>query len=86
MGRRSQSSSSSSRAWRHLSPWYYLKRPTRLALLIVGFVAATFASWNRLSLVRDYEVRMMPAPNPIRALPVGIWLVPVLAQLAREPA
>ncbi|RLN03036.1 mannosyl-oligosaccharide 1,2-alpha-mannosidase MNS1-like [Panicum miliaceum] len=78
MGRRSQSSSSS-RAWRHLSPWYYLKRPARLAVLVVGFVAAAFAAWDRLSLVRDYEVRMMPAPNPIGALPAGIWLVPVLA-------
>jgi mannosyl-oligosaccharide alpha-1,2-mannosidase len=76
MGRRSHSSSSL--GWRHLSPWYYLNRPAHLALLVVGFVAATFASWDRLSIVRDYEVRMIPVPNQIRALPAGFWLVPVL--------
>ncbi|CAO2189197.1 unnamed protein product [Urochloa humidicola] len=58
MGRRPHSSSSSSRGWRHLSPWYYFKRPARLALLVVGFVAATFAAWDRLSLVRDYEAEI----------------------------
>ncbi|CAO2201090.1 unnamed protein product [Urochloa humidicola] len=56
MGRRPHSSSS--RGWRHLSPWYYFKRPARLALLVVGFVAATFAAWDRLSLVRDYEAEI----------------------------
>ncbi|KAK8448543.1 hypothetical protein SEVIR_7G048350v4 [Setaria viridis] len=52
----STTSHSSSPGWRHLSPWYYLKRPARLALLVVGFVATTFAAWDRLSLVRDYEL------------------------------
>jgi hypothetical protein len=27
-------------------------------LLVLGFVAATLAAWDRLSLVRDYEVSM----------------------------
>jgi hypothetical protein len=33
-----------------------LKRPARLAHLFLGFGAATFATWDRLSLFRDYEV------------------------------
>ncbi|KAL5223159.1 hypothetical protein ABZP36_027872 [Zizania latifolia] len=56
---RRTSSSSSSRAWRQLSPsYFYLKRPARLALLFLGFVSATFAAWDRLSLVRDYEINV----------------------------
>ncbi|KAM0906663.1 hypothetical protein ACQ4PT_016629 [Festuca glaucescens] len=54
MARRS-SSSSSSGAWRYLNPAYYLKRPKRLALLFFVFVAATFAFWDRQSLVSEYE-------------------------------
>ncbi|CAN6276854.1 unnamed protein product [Urochloa humidicola] len=50
-----RSSSSSSGAWRYLNPAYYLKRPKRLALLFFVFVAATFAFWDRQSLVREYE-------------------------------
>jgi hypothetical protein len=56
MARRS-SSSSSSGALRYLNPAYYLKRPKRLALLFFVFVAATFAFWDRQSLVSEYEVR-----------------------------
>src|SRR4051812_12549614 len=56
MARRS-SSSSSSGAWRYLNPAYYLKRPKRLALLFFVFVAATFAFWDRQSLVSEHEVR-----------------------------
>lgn len=52
-----RSSSSSSGAWRYLNPAYYLKRPKRLALLFFVFVAATFAFWDRQSLVSEYEVR-----------------------------
>ncbi|CAO2206226.1 unnamed protein product [Urochloa humidicola] len=68
MGRRSHSSSSSSRGWRHLSPGYYLKRPARLALLVVGFVAATFAAWDRLSLVRDYEAEISRLDEEVNRL------------------
>ncbi|AQK45948.1 Mannosyl-oligosaccharide 12-alpha-mannosidase MNS1 [Zea mays] len=50
-----RSSSSSSGAWRYLNPAYYLKRPKRLALLFFIFVAATFAFWDRQSLVSEYE-------------------------------
>ncbi|KAJ3693456.1 hypothetical protein LUZ60_008936 [Juncus effusus] len=52
------SSSSSSGPWRYLNPAYYLKRPKRLALLFVVFVFATFAFWDRQSLVSEYESEM----------------------------
>ncbi|OAY85760.1 Mannosyl-oligosaccharide 1,2-alpha-mannosidase MNS1 [Ananas comosus] len=54
---RSRSSSSSAR-WRYLHPSYYLKRPARLALLFVAFVFATFAVWDRQTLVREHEVEV----------------------------
>jgi hypothetical protein len=58
--------SSSSGAWRYLNPAYYLKRPKRLALLFFVFVAATFAFWDRQSLVSEYEVRLLsPAGFPV---------------------
>ena len=61
-----RSSSSSSGAWRYLNPAYYLKRPKRLALLFFVFVAATFAFWDRQSLVSEYEVRpSRPAGAPL---------------------
>ncbi|CAL9079225.1 unnamed protein product [Musa textilis] len=52
MARRSSSSS----RWRYLHPAYYLKRPKRLAFLFIVFVVATFAVWDRQSLVREHEV------------------------------
>lgn len=67
MARRS-SSSSSSGAWRYLNPAYYLKRPKRLALLFFVFVAATFAFWDRQSLVSEHEVRsprLAPENSPL---------------------
>ncbi|KAK9097479.1 hypothetical protein Sjap_022976 [Stephania japonica] len=50
-----RSSRSSSHRWRYVSPSYYLKRPKRLALLFIGFVAVTFLVWDRQTLTRDYE-------------------------------
>lgn len=72
-----RSSSSSSGAWRYLNPAYYLKRPKRLALLFFVFVAATFAFWDRQSLVSEYEVRPLSprwsSPDPgWRSLVTGI--------------
>jgi hypothetical protein len=69
-----RSSSSSSGAWRYLNPAYYLKRPKRLALLFFVFVAATFAFWDRQSLVSEYEVRP-PAPLELPLIRVGRGLV-----------
>ncbi|KAM0916930.1 hypothetical protein ACQ4PT_009926 [Festuca glaucescens] len=67
MARRS-SSSSSSGAWRYLNPAYYLKRPKRLALLFFVFVAATFAFWDRQSLVSEYESEISRLENEINQL------------------
>ncbi|KAL6843213.1 hypothetical protein ACP4OV_026926 [Aristida adscensionis] len=67
MGRRPRSSAPS-RVWRHLSPSYYLRRPARLALLFLGFVSATFATWDRLSLVRDYETEISQLDEEVNRL------------------
>ncbi|KAL6843748.1 hypothetical protein ACP4OV_026319 [Aristida adscensionis] len=67
MARRS-SSSSSSGALRYLNPAYYLKRPKRLALLFFVFVAATFAFWDRQSLVREYESEISRLDDEINRL------------------
>jgi len=67
MARRS-SSSSSSGALRYLNPAYYLKRPKRLALLFFVFVAATFAFWDRQSLVSEYESEISRLENQINQL------------------
>ncbi|XWS20644.1 hypothetical protein CRYUN_Cryun31cG0120400 [Craigia yunnanensis] len=47
--------SSSSSKLRYCNPSYYLKRPKRLALLLILFVSATFFVWDRLTLVREHE-------------------------------
>uniref|UniRef100_A0A0D9W944 alpha-1,2-Mannosidase n=1 Tax=Leersia perrieri TaxID=77586 RepID=A0A0D9W944_9ORYZ len=67
MARRS-SSSSSSGVWRYLNPAYYLKRPKRLALLFFVFVAATFAFWDRQSLVREHESEISRLADEINRL------------------
>lgn len=63
-----RSSSSSSGAWRYLNPAYYLKRPKRLALLFFVFVAATFAFWDRQSLVSEYESEISRLEDDINRL------------------
>ncbi|CAD6262400.1 unnamed protein product [Miscanthus lutarioriparius] len=63
-----RSSSSSSAAWRYLNPAYYLKRPKRLALLFFVFVAATFAFWDRQSLVSEYESEISRLEDDINRL------------------
>ncbi|XP_052484185.1 mannosyl-oligosaccharide 1,2-alpha-mannosidase MNS1 isoform X2 [Gossypium raimondii] len=49
-------SSSSSSKFRYCNPSYYLKRPKRLALLLIVFVSATFFVWDRQTLVREHEL------------------------------
>ncbi|GJN26521.1 hypothetical protein PR202_gb14456 [Eleusine coracana subsp. coracana] len=66
MARRSSSSSSGS--WRYLNPAYYLKRPKRLALLFIVFVTATFAFWDRQSLVSEYESEISRLDDEINRL------------------
>lgn len=53
---RSSSSSSASSWWRYCNPSYYLKRPKRLALLLIVFVSITLVVWDRQTLVREHEV------------------------------
>ncbi|XXG64424.1 hypothetical protein AAC387_Pa05g2381 [Persea americana] len=51
-------SRSSTNRWRYLHPSYYLKRPKRLALLFIVFVAATVVVWDRQTLTREHEVEV----------------------------
>ncbi|KAM1716987.1 hypothetical protein ACFX11_024882 [Malus domestica] len=51
---RVRSSSSSSRL-RYCNPAYYLKRPKRLALLLIAFVSVTLVVWDRQTLLREHE-------------------------------
>ncbi|THU44368.1 hypothetical protein C4D60_Mb02t06670 [Musa balbisiana] len=64
MARRSSSSS----RWRYLHPAYYLKRPKRLAFLFIVFVVATFAVWDRQSLVREHEAEIAKLEEQLNRL------------------
>ncbi|TYJ46003.1 hypothetical protein E1A91_A02G093700v1 [Gossypium mustelinum] len=64
---RSRSSSSSSK-FRYCNPSYYLKRPKRLALLLIVFVSATFFVWDRQTLVREHEVEVSKLTDEVHRL------------------
>ncbi|XP_031120045.1 mannosyl-oligosaccharide 1,2-alpha-mannosidase MNS1 [Ipomoea triloba] len=49
-----RSRSSSSRC-RYFNPAYYLKRPRRMALLLIIFVSGTLFFWDRQTLIREHE-------------------------------
>lgn len=51
-------SRSSTSGWRYLYPSYYLKRPKRLALLFITFVAVSIVVWDRQTLTREHEVEV----------------------------
>ncbi|KAK9232646.1 hypothetical protein WN943_022894 [Citrus x changshan-huyou] len=51
----SSSLSSSSGKLRYCNPAYYLKRPKRLAMLLIVFVSVTLVVWDRQTLVREHE-------------------------------
>ncbi|KAI4355898.1 hypothetical protein L6164_004626 [Bauhinia variegata] len=53
-----RSSRSLTSKWRYCHPSYYLKRPTRLALLFIVFVFATLVVWDRQTLVSEQEVEV----------------------------
>ncbi|KAG8046793.1 hypothetical protein GUJ93_ZPchr0008g12262 [Zizania palustris] len=44
------------------------KRPVRLALVFLGLVSATFAAWDRLFLVRDYEAEILRLGEEVNLL------------------
>ncbi|URD90744.1 Glycosyl hydrolase family 47 [Musa troglodytarum] len=82
MARRSSSSS----RWRYLHPAYYLKRPKRLAFLFIVFVVATFAVWDRQSLVREHEVSpgfLLPFSVLAQILDLGLEITKLQEQLNR---
>ncbi|ESR41000.1 Mannosyl-oligosaccharide 1,2-alpha-mannosidase MNS1 [Citrus sinensis] len=54
----SSSLSSSSGKLRYCNPAYYLKRPKRLAMLLIVFVSVTLVVWDRQTLVREHEVEL----------------------------
>ncbi|KAG8657628.1 mannosyl-oligosaccharide 1,2-alpha-mannosidase MNS1 isoform X2 [Manihot esculenta] len=64
---RSRSSSSSSK-WRYCNPSYYLKRPKRLAFLLVAFVCASLLVWDRQTLVREHEVELSKLSEEVNQL------------------
>ncbi|KAH7564894.1 hypothetical protein JRO89_XS09G0056600 [Xanthoceras sorbifolium] len=68
MARSRSSSSSSSSSWRYCNPTYYLKRPKRLALLLIVFVSATLVVWDRQTLVREHEVEVSKLREEISRL------------------
>jgi mannosyl-oligosaccharide alpha-1,2-mannosidase len=41
--------------WKYFNPAFYLRRPRRLALLIILFVSVSMVVWDRQSLSRDYQ-------------------------------
>uniref|UniRef100_A0A1D1XN11 alpha-1,2-Mannosidase n=1 Tax=Anthurium amnicola TaxID=1678845 RepID=A0A1D1XN11_9ARAE len=45
----------SSNRCRWIHPSYFLKRPKRLALLVIAFVLVSFGVWDRQTLVREHE-------------------------------
>ncbi|KAJ0076212.1 hypothetical protein Patl1_34916 [Pistacia atlantica] len=65
---RSRSSLSSSSKWRYCNPSYYLKRPKRLALLLIVFVSATLVVWDRQTLVREHEVEVSKLSEEVTRL------------------
>ncbi|XP_027918390.1 mannosyl-oligosaccharide 1,2-alpha-mannosidase MNS1-like isoform X2 [Vigna unguiculata] len=50
MGKKSSYSSSSMSAWRYLQPRYYIKRPKRLAMVLIVCVSLTWLLYDRKSL------------------------------------
>ncbi|XWS16619.1 hypothetical protein CRYUN_Cryun34aG0105600 [Craigia yunnanensis] len=64
---RTRSSSSSSKL-RYCNPSYYLKRPKRLALLLIVFVSASFFIWDRQTLVSEHEVELSKLTDEVHRL------------------
>lgn len=58
MGKKSSSSSTSSTSsvWRYLQPRYYIKRPKRLALVLMICVSITWLFYDRKSLNTGHQV------------------------------
>ncbi|XP_051147921.1 mannosyl-oligosaccharide 1,2-alpha-mannosidase MNS1 [Andrographis paniculata] len=61
-------SRSSSTRWRYVNPAYYLKRPKRLALLLILFVCATLVFWDRQTLVREHQEEVSKLQDEVSRL------------------
>ncbi|KAL3632152.1 mannosyl-oligosaccharide alpha-1,2-mannosidase [Castilleja foliolosa] len=61
-------SRSSTSTWRYVNPAYYLKRPKRLALLLIVFVCASLVVWDRQTLVREHEEEMSKLHDDVSRL------------------
>ncbi|CAJ1941752.1 unnamed protein product [Sphenostylis stenocarpa] len=55
MGKKSSYSSSSTSIWRYLQPRYYIKRPKRLALVLIICVSLTWLLYDRKSLSKGQQ-------------------------------
>ncbi|XP_057421714.1 mannosyl-oligosaccharide 1,2-alpha-mannosidase MNS1-like [Lotus japonicus] len=55
MGKKSYSSSSTWRGWRYVQPRYYIKRPKRLALIIIVCIALTWLVYDRQLLNKEHQ-------------------------------
>ncbi|KAK1414192.1 hypothetical protein QVD17_29933 [Tagetes erecta] len=60
--------SSSSTRLRYVNPAYYLKRPTRLAVLFMAFVFISFFVWDRQTLVREHEEELLMLKEEVEHL------------------
>ncbi|GAB2219991.1 hypothetical protein Droror1_Dr00007632 [Drosera rotundifolia] len=70
--------------WRYVNPAYYLKRPKRLALLLIGFVVASFVIWDRQTIVREHEVEIRKLLEEVNRLQSEIEEVKVGGEI-RSP-
>lgn len=61
-------SRSSSTNWRLLNPAYYLKRPKRLASILILFVCATLVLWDRQTLVHEHEEELSKVKDEVTRL------------------
>ncbi|KAL9325927.1 hypothetical protein ACSQ67_006572 [Phaseolus vulgaris] len=55
MAKKSSYSSSSTSSWRYLQPRYYIKRPKRLALVLIVCVSLTWILYDRKSLTTGHQ-------------------------------
>ncbi|GAA0167125.1 protein modifying enzyme [Lithospermum erythrorhizon] len=61
-------SRSSSSKFKYINPAYYLKRPKRLAVLLIVFVFCTLFFWDRQTLVRDHEEELSKLQEEVSRL------------------
>ncbi|MED6207566.1 Mannosyl-oligosaccharide 1 2-alpha-mannosidase mns2 [Stylosanthes scabra] len=78
------SSSSSSRTWRHVQPRYYVKRPKRLALLILLCLSVTWIFYDRQSLIRDHQEEILRLQEEVANLHSALEAIHVRTKSSAE--